>query len=282
MRRNRRLVIVLHRDPLLREQLRIASKRGLECEYVPSWELLTHAIRTAPASAVVVVDPYHGARRQNEIAGELRALLRQYPSLTVVAALPIVPGCLEHARSLGELGVAEIICLGEEETALGIEYRLAEARGRPLYALVERSLSPNTSGPARSILTEAVAVVIEGGQGADLARALHITPRTLQRWCRRAKLPAPRRLLAWIRVLLAAELLDDPGRTVSDVALSCGYAADTSLRHALHSLVGLGPGVLRSQGAFSTVAAAFVDALVEARAEYARYRRNPPTVRRSL
>ena len=33
-------------------------------------------------------------------------------------------------------------------------------------------------------------------------------------------------------MLLAAELLDDPGRTISDAALACGYASDSSLRRA--------------------------------------------------
>ena len=43
----------------------------------------------------------------------------------------------------------------------------------------------------RAILRAAATVVVDGGQGKDLARSLHVTSRTLLRWCRRAALPAP-------------------------------------------------------------------------------------------
>jgi AraC-like DNA-binding protein len=130
------------------------------------------------------------------------------------------------------------------------------------------------SGAARAILAAATSVVVEGGYGGELARSLHVTTRTLSRWCRRARLPPPRRLLAWMRILLAGELLDDPGRTVSDVALSCGYAADSSLRHALRSFVGVNPSELRERGAFAVTAEAFVRELQEAQRLGKRYRRD--------
>ena len=57
--------------------------------------------------------------------------------------------------------------------------------------------------------------------------------RTVLRWAERAGLPAPRRMLAWMRILLAAVLLDDPGRTVLSVAHACGYSSDSSLRRAM-------------------------------------------------
>ena len=76
-----------------------------------------------------------------------------------------------------------------------------------------------------------------------------------------------------MRILFAADLIDDPGRTVSDVATSCGYAADTSLRHALRAFLGRGPRELRESGAFAAASEAFVQALVEARSSEKRYRR---------
>src|SRR5690606_25819214 len=113
-----------------------------------------------------------------------------------------------------------------------------------------------TSASARAILSAASAVVADGGQGKDLAKVLDITPRTLSRWCRKAGLPPPKRLLAWMRILLAAEFLDDPGRPVAAVAQACGYAADSSLRLALRRFTGFNPTDLRERGAFDTAAAA--------------------------
>ncbi|HEU0079759.1 MAG TPA: helix-turn-helix domain-containing protein, partial [Longimicrobiaceae bacterium] len=73
------------------------------------------------------------------------------------------------------------------------------------------------------------------------------------------------RLLAWVRVLLAAELLDYPEQTVLSVAHSCGYATDSSLRRAVQEFTGFTPTELRRMGAFSTAADTFLGELLRIR-----------------
>lgn len=268
-----RPLLVLHRDPLLRERLRtVAAKQRLDLRLIDGWEELLDAVRVAPASALVVVDPYESSETPGQPTVELASLLNRFPSLTVTAALEVRPGRLRDVLKLGQWGVVQVIDLEEETTALALAHRLMSARGRPLRSLVEHSLPAYTSASARAILSAASSIVAEGGQGKDLAKTLHITPRTLTRWCRKAGLPPPKRLLAWMRILLAAEFLDDPGRPVSAVALACGYAADSSLRLALRRFTGFTPTELRERGAFASASEAFVRALEEARAPRKRYR----------
>ncbi|MEX2583847.1 MAG: helix-turn-helix domain-containing protein [Gemmatimonadota bacterium] len=268
-----RPLLVLHSDRVLIERLRaVARGEGLELRLLDDWDELLDAVRTAPASSLIVVDPYTEAGSDAGPTIELASLLNRFPSLTVIGALELKPGRAGDLLKLGQWGVVQIIDLDEETTAVSLSRRLMAARGRPLRGLVERQLPSYTSAAARAILSAAAAIVAEGGQGRDLAKSLFITPRTLSRWCRKAGLPPPKRLLAWMRVLLAAEFLDDPGRPVSAVALACGYAADSSLRLALRRFTGLNPTELRELGAFQTAAAAFVQALAEARAPKRRYR----------
>ena len=245
----------------------------MQVQIVQSWDELLDSVRGAPASALVIVDPYFGEVEDSGLSVELSALLHRFPSTTVVAALALIPGRLDDVRRLGEWGVVQVIDLEEETTAVAVAFRLLEARGRPLRLLVERALPTQTAGAARAILAAGVQVVTDGGTGTDLARTLHVTTRTLSRWCTRVALPPPRHLLAWMRILMAAELLDDAGRTVSDVALSCGYAADASLRLALRRFVGRTPTQLRDSGAFDFVAQRFLEALAQARSERAAYRK---------
>ncbi|MQA88902.1 MAG: helix-turn-helix domain-containing protein [Gemmatimonas sp.] len=266
-----RPLLVLHSDAVLRERLRfVARKEGMELDEFAEWDELLDAVRTSPASALIVVDPYAGSGKGPSI--ELSSLLNRFPSLTVIAAMAIGPGCGGDVLKLGQWGVVGVVDLEEEVTGPALGRRLMAARGRPLRGLVERQLPSYTSAAARAILGAATSIVAEGGQGADLARALHITPRTLSRWCRKAGLPPPKRLLAWMRILLAAEFLDDPGRSVTAVALACGYAADSSLRLALRRFTALNPTELRAMGAFETASATFAEALIEARAPKQRYR----------
>jgi AraC-like DNA-binding protein len=273
MQRVPRPLIVLHEDPTFRERLRTAAnEQRLEMKVVDDWEHLFDLVRTAPASSLFVVDPYlHGGSGDGPSI-ELSALLNRFPSLTVIAAMNVGPGHLSDVLRLGQWGVVQIIDVEEDMTPVALAHRLTGARGRPLRGLVERALPSYTSAAARAILSAASTIVAEGGQGRDLAKALHITPRTLSRWCRRAGLPPPKRLLAWMRILLAAEFLDDPGRPVTAVATACGYAADSSLRLALRRFTGLNPTELREKGAFEVASQEFVAALAEARAPRRRYR----------
>ena len=267
--------MVLHQDRRLLEQLAaVARLQSWELLQLTDWDELLEGVGAAPASSLLVVDPYLGqpAWGARELSADLAAFLNRFPSLTVTAAMSVRPGRLEDVRRLGEWGVVQIIDLDEERTAIALLDRLQAARGRPLRVLVERVLPPASSGAARAILRAATMVVIDGGQGKDLARLLHVTPRTLLRWCRRAALPAPRTLLAWMRMLLAAELLDDPGRTISDAALACGYASDSSLRRAFRTFVVLTPTELRERGAFNTASRGFLKALNAARSARKRYR----------
>jgi AraC-like DNA-binding protein len=268
-----RPILVLHDDAQLMEPLRtVADSERLQLIALASWDELTDQVRTAPASALIIVDPYRGTPDGKTPSTELESLLERFPSLTVNAAFEVHAGRGADILRLGEWGVVQIIDLGEEATPVALGHRLQAARGRPLRLLVEKSMPASVSANGRSILAAASSIVADGGQGADLARKLNITPRTLSRWCRKAGLPPPKRLLAWMRILLAAEFLDDPGRPVAAVATSCGYAADSSLRLALRRFTGFNPTELRERGAFDTAATAFIEALTEARAPKRRYR----------
>jgi AraC-like DNA-binding protein len=268
-----KVVLVLHDNVAFLGTLRRAAESsGWTVRRISSWESLLDEVRSAPASVMVVVDPYSATPRGQSISIEVASLLSRFPSLAITAALHVRLGRLDDVRRLGEWGVVQVIDLDEELVPWAVKYRLQTATGRPLRSLVEGTLPAHMGGPARSILASATEVVVNGGTGADLARRLHITTRTLLRWCRKAGLPPPRRLLAWMRMLLAAELLDDPGRTVSDAALSCGYASDGSLRNAMRSFLEQSPGEMRDRGAFAFAAEAFIEELRRARSPQARFR----------
>jgi AraC-like DNA-binding protein len=266
MRQVMRPLLVLHTDGVFRDQVRKAGGKRFDFVQVDEWGSLRDLVRTSPPAALIVVDPYAGDG--GDLAAELRALLLEFPSSTVIAAFDLRPDRYRDLRTLGAWGVADVIVRGEDDTTDAIARRLRAIQGRPLQSLLERSLPSNTSGQARALLMAAAEVVSTGGQARELARMLYLSPRTLLRWCERAELPPPRRILVWMRVLMAAELLDDPGRTVSSVAHACGYSSDNSLRRALQDFLDTTPTALRRDGAFTTASRAFLEDLVRAR-EYA-------------
>ncbi len=257
--------MILHADTHFRERVRQAAGDEYEYEVVENWETLTEAICEAPPAAVLVVDPYADPQKYWGPSPALRKLIVEFPSVAVVAAMQVTPSRFNDLRTLGRWGVVQVISLDHDDTPYAIAQRLQAARARPLRMLLEQAVPPETSGRARAILDAAVEVVAMGGVATDLAQALHLSRRTLLRWCTQADLPPPRVLLAWMRVLLAAELLDDPGRSVLGVALTCGYSSDSGLRRIMQKFLGVSPTELRQRGAFSLASAAFVQSLLATR-----------------
>jgi AraC-like DNA-binding protein len=259
-----RPLIVLHSNSAFKDRVRRVAAKAFDLTFLPDWESLRAIIPDAPPAALLLVDPYVSATRDGlQLAQELRALLWEFPSATVVAAMELRPGRSHDVRTLGEWGVTDILSIGEEDTQEAMMRRLRSAQGRPLQNLLQRCLPSSLSGRSRTLLMAAAEVVSMGGRGRDLARAMHLSERTVLRWSERATLPPPRRLMAWMRILLAASLLDDPGRTVLSVAYACGYSSDSSLRRAMQDFLGTIPTTLRREGAFSRASEKFLAELDE-------------------
>lgn len=236
-----------------------------------AWGELDASLRRAPATTVVVVDPYAGPRRGDRFP-RVRDLLRSFPSVPVVAAMELRPEMAGDVTMLLEWGVSEVVALGTESTPRALAARLRQAHVRPLKRAMEAAFSPYVNAEARQILMAAAEVAAEGGLAPELAARMGVTARTLTVWCARADLPAPRQVQAWLRVLLACLLLDDPGRTVYGAAYASGYQTERSLRRAITAFLGVDSTTLRKAGAFTTAAAAFNAALRDSR-EVARERR---------
>lgn len=228
------------------------------------WDDVLHSVRAAPASAVFLVDPYEAG--SGVLAPGLRSLLAAHPSATVVTAMSVGPDSGGAVRTLLGWGVADVVALGVEDTPDAMRGRLLDAHARRLKRMLETALASRLSAGGHTLLLAATEAVADGGGSGELARVLRASPRTVAAWCRREGLPNPRRLLAWVRLLLAAALLDEGGRTVARVAWACGYTTDAALRRALRTFTGRGAAALRGEGAFATAARALA---AELRAERA-------------
>jgi AraC-like DNA-binding protein len=258
-----RPILVLSDEAGLVARLREVCGEPARVWPVPDWDALAKAMRRAAPTAVTFADPYLGDL--DAPSPRLRQLLREFPSATVVAVFRVSVERAGDLRELLQWGIAEVVDLGREDSPQGLSRRLQLVQRRGVDRVLERALPRATPSRTRTLLAQAAEVVAEGGGGADLAAALGVTERSVLRWCARADLPQPRRLLAWLRILLAAELLDDPGRSLASVARACGYSADAALRNAFRAFLDKAPGELRASGAFQIASAAFAAELFDLR-----------------
>lgn len=271
-----RPLFVLHPDPALYSALSRIPGQPYTVTAVSTWAALGEALRRAPLTSLSVVDPRAPGAGVG-LSDDLPRLLRAFPSATVLGALPVTPDDSDRVLTLATWGVADVIDLVRERTPEAVGRRLHVVQGWAVQRLLRRALPPMLPGRTRTLLGVAAEVVSWGGQGSEFAAALGVTTRTVARWCQRADLPPMRRILAWMRILQVAELLDDPGRSLESAARACGYAGASSLKQALSGFLGKSPRALRETGAFETAAQAFREELRAVR-ERARIRGKPEKV----
>lgn len=200
------------------------------------WAGLTETAQLAAPSTVIVIDPF--ARRGSvELDARLPALLAAARMIPVVALVPFQARYTDAVRTLLDRGVTEIADAGFEQTAESIRMRLLSVHAQPLKKLIEASLSRFVSVDALTLIRASAEVAVDRGTAEDLGRLFDSKERTVAGWCAREALPLPRRLLAWVRLLLALALLEDPGRSVLNAA-TCAGLTDYSLRRALGEFLG--------------------------------------------
>ncbi|HEX2211270.1 MAG TPA: helix-turn-helix domain-containing protein [Longimicrobium sp.] len=202
---------------------------------VADWEGLATILPSIHPTSVVVVDPYRGSDRP---ADAFWTTLERFPSAAVVPAFEVRPDRADHARGMVLAGVSEILNLSREHTPALAAARVRSAFARPFKRRIDGALSRHVAVEARTILTAAAEVAVRGGCANELADMFGVRGKTLASWCTAHGLPLPRRLLAWLRILLAAHLLEDAGRTRAAVAAACGYRTDRSLRRIIQRFVG--------------------------------------------
>ncbi|HET7463290.1 MAG TPA: helix-turn-helix domain-containing protein [Longimicrobium sp.] len=240
------------------------SLGGYEVERFARWgELLERAARV-PTSTVLLLEP-HG--QAGSVAPEFWEVLGRFRSLTVIAAVPLSDVSSVELRRMQMAGVSEFLNLRLTHSPEMVARLADTAFARPLKQRVDAALSRFLPGDARALIRGAAEVAACAGSADDLARIFGVQPPTVTKWCEALRLPPPRRLQLWLRLLLAAQLLEDVGRSIQSAARSAGYATDRSFRRALQEVVGKNPRELRARGAFDAVMAAFNAELREFRGQ---------------
>jgi len=228
---------------------------------VSGWAGLAAAMDQAPPSWAVLADPYMGRRTAQGPSPELHRQLLRRPSVPVIAVMPLRDERAADVAALLEWEVSDVLNLNTQCSPHAVRECLRGVRARPLKRRVEPLLTHFASENARNVVRAACETAVEGGAAPELAAIFEVDPRTVTAWCRREGLPPPRRLLAWMRVLLAAMMLKEDGRSVVNVARGAGYATDHALRRAMRDLAGGEPATVPRGDLFKQASTRFHDEL---------------------
>jgi len=117
------------------------------------------------------------------------------------------------------------------------------------HARILAGRAPHESAAVEAGVREAIASALpSGGSAADVARALHVSVRTLQRKLGEAGTTF-REVSDGTRRHLAEEYLSDPAVSIAEVAFLLGFSDQSSFNRAFHRWTGDAPGRWRRRRA---------------------------------
>jgi AraC-like DNA-binding protein len=235
---------------------------GAEVQFYDTVAELLAALGTRRLAVVVVQSRDRNGAPTDEAVRVIRA---GYPSVAVIAYVPPGPACSTDILALARAGVHELVLRGVDDIGIALRAAVASAARRAIAERVLRDVAPLVAPGAVGILRYCLEHAAEAPTVVDVGRALGIHRKTLVNRTRAAALPPPRALLAWCRLLLAADLLEDPLRPVEQAALVLDFPSGTAFRNMLRRYTGLGPRDVRENGGLVCVLHAFRRALTSNR-----------------
>ena len=184
-----------------------------------------------------------------EEPAQMAAVVRAFPRIPTVALL----------SSSGDTNAEAVLALGNCGIRTLIDVREPDGWGR-LRALLGREATKDVDRIALAALRDDLRGVPEDCWRffealfspefrvctvRQLARRLNVLPSTLMSRFFRARVPAPKRYLAFARLVRAARLFENPGLSISDVANHLDYSSPQSFGRHVRTLLNITAGEFR-------------------------------------
>lgn len=221
------------------ERVRVdAAGEGLYTAYHrDSIEDVIRDLKEHRATAVLV----SVARCNHRDASRVALLVREFPRVPTVALLTELETTVPNAvLTLGKSGVATLVDLREPTGWRTLRDILLSDQSRDINRVALAQLATDLAGAHPDCLRffETLFQLPTGVSTIRvLARYLGVVPSSLMSRFFRAKLPPPKRYLATARLIRAAQLFENPGLSVANVANRLDYSSPQSFGRHVRGLL---------------------------------------------
>lgn len=239
------IVAALVRDAVSRARLTDALRSEASVRFCDRLSEVLALVEAGLASLVVVE---HRDYDGSPTLPSVRRLRYEYPSVPIVMYLPMSAAVSGAVMDYAKAGVSQLVFQGVDDLKAplrtAMDTALDQASAISLSVELE-SLMPSTIVPFFRYCLEHARRDITVEEVAD---AMGVHRKTLVDRLKAARMPSPRATIGWCRLLIAARLLDDPGRTVEQVALKLDFPSGAALRNMFKRYTGLRTTEVRQNG----------------------------------
>ena len=239
------IVPALVRDPVSRARLSEALRNEASVRYC---ERLTEVMTMVEAGLASLVVLDHRDFDGSPTLTTVRRLRDEFPSVPIVMYLPmsaVVSGAvMEYAKA----GVSQLVFQGVDDLTASLRSAVAAALDQVSAAALASDLDPLIPPTIVPFLRYCLEHARRDITVEEVAAAMGVHRKTLVDRLKAARLPSPRAMIGWCRLLMAARLLDDPGRTIEQVALKLDFPSGAALRNMFKRYTGLRTTEVRQNG----------------------------------
>jgi AraC-like DNA-binding protein len=249
-------VAALLSDRSRQDRLRDALQARHQLIVAPTWAEFLAACDSAPIVAAVIdlqdyAQPTFDALRQFRV---------RHGSTAMILYVAVPPVAAQEVFEAGRFGFDAIIVAGRGDAPRTIQEVIERAMARGVGELL-RPVVRAAPSVARDAALAVVARAYEHLTPETLARLLGVRRRALTERLAEAGLPAPQRLIAWGRLIMAARLLEDADRKVDAIALTLDFPSGSAFRNACQRYLGIAPHEMRARGGAAYVIQVFAGQL---------------------
>lgn len=216
--------------------------------------LLTEAIRAGGVSATVVIVDLATFDKAEAALRRIHTSFESHPLVAYYDPRGLTP---RHILTLAQSGITDLVQLDVDDSKLLFGKILDSAarvsHARTLVDLIGRDMPP----AMRSVFAYALEHAGRSMDVPELAASLGLSKRTLAWRMAANRVPSPRIFLTWCRLLVAALLLNERGRTLDSVADQLDFSGGHSLGAVFFRYLGRGIQQLREEGVLDETLEAF-------------------------
>jgi AraC-like DNA-binding protein len=190
----------------------------------------------------------------------VRRLKLRAERLTLVAYVTMT---LDRSRDLfdaGRAGFDGLLLAGVDDTPAAFRAVLERATARTVASLVRPLLVSQTA-----LVRDAVLVAVTRAHlrltSQKLAEICGASKTALLRALDKAGFPHPQKLLAWGRLMVAAQMLEEGDRAADAVARHLDFPSGSAFRNTCQRYVGATPHEMKAKGGAAWVVSRFKDSL---------------------
>jgi AraC-like DNA-binding protein len=232
-------------DPTDRPRVDAAGSGIYRAVHHDSVDALRREVRRVRPAAVLMSV---GRSLPDHALGVAR-LIREFPRVPMVALLSRVDQATPHAvLNLGNCGIRTLVDVRDAAGWHRLrEFVANETVGdidRLALAMLREELESAPDDCWR-FFESLFHVRLPATTVRTLSRALGVRPSTLMSRFFRAGLPAPKRYLAWARLVRAARLMENPGLSIADAANQLEYSSAQSFGRHVKTVLGMTAGEFR-------------------------------------